>query len=136
MQRQDAANLIAAGYQNVANPAQVWGTPEVADDYKLWANFGGDLSDNVEFFGNANYNNKEVTGGFYYRNPTNRGAVYSVDGGVTLLIGDLTRCCRHRQQCVSRPVNWRWCCLPDGRPEWSDTRRNRDGSGASGSKLL
>ena len=90
VQRQDAANLIAAGYQNVANPAQVWGTPEVADDYKLWANFGGDLSDNVEFFGNANYNSKEVTGGFYYRNPTNRGGVYSGDGGETLLIGDLT----------------------------------------------
>ncbi len=90
VQRQDAANLIAAGYQNVSNPAQVWGTPEVADDYKLWANFGGDLSDNVEFFGNANYNNKEVTGGFYYRNPTNRGGVYSADGGATLLIGDLT----------------------------------------------
>jgi iron complex outermembrane receptor protein len=74
----------------VSNPAQVWGTPEVADDYKLWANFGGDLSDNVEFFGNANYNSKEVTGGFYYRNPTNRGGVYSGDGGATLLIGDLT----------------------------------------------
>ena len=90
VQRQDAANLIAAGYQNVANPAQVWGTPEVADDYKLWANFGGDLSDSVEFFGNANYNSKEVTGGFYYRNPTNRGGVYSADSGETLLIGDLT----------------------------------------------
>ena len=66
VQRQDAANLIAAGYQNVANPAQVWGTPEVADDYKVWANFGGDFSDGVEYFGHANYNSKEVTGGFYY----------------------------------------------------------------------
>jgi iron complex outermembrane receptor protein len=100
VQRQDAANLIAAGYQNVANPAQVWGTPEVADDYKLWANFGGDLTDNVEFFGNANYNSKEVTGGFYYRNPTNRGGVYArtddqgteddADDISYLLFGDLT----------------------------------------------
>lgn len=90
VQRQDAANLIAAGYQNVANPAQVWGTPEVADDYKVWANFGGDFSDGVEYFGHANYNSKEVTGGFYYRNPTNRGGVYSADKGKTILIGDLT----------------------------------------------
>ena len=90
VQRQDAANLIAAGYQNVANPAQVWGTPEVSDDYKIWANFGGDISDGVEYFGHANYNNKEVIGGFYYRNPTNRGGVYSADGGNSLLIGDLT----------------------------------------------
>ena len=90
VQRGDAAGLIAAGYQNVANPAQVWGTPEVEDDYKLWANFGADLADNMEFFGNANVNNKTVTGGFYYRNPTNRGGVYSGDSGATLLIGDVT----------------------------------------------
>ena len=49
-----------------------------------------DLADNIEFFGNANTNSKTVTGGFYYRNPTNRGGVYSGDGGATLLIGDLT----------------------------------------------
>ena len=90
VQRADAQALIDAGYQNVANPAQVWGQPEVADDYKIWANFGADISDSVEFFGNANYNSKEITGGFYYRNPTNRGGVYSGDGGETLLIGDLT----------------------------------------------
>ena len=90
VQRADAAGLIAAGYQNVNNPAQVWGTPEVADDYKFWVNFGADLADNMEFFGNANTNSKTVTGGFYYRNPTNRGGVYSGDGGATLLIGDLT----------------------------------------------
>jgi len=90
VQRADAANLIAAGYQNVNNPAQVWGTPEVEDDYKIWANFGADLADNIEFFGNANTNSKTVTGGFYYRNPTNRGGVYSGDSGATLLIGDLT----------------------------------------------
>ena len=76
VQRADAQALIDAGYQNVANPAQVWGQPEVADDYKIWANFGADISDSVEFFGNANYNSKEITGGFYYRNPTNRGGVY------------------------------------------------------------
>lgn len=90
VQRADAAALIAAGYQNVADPAQVWGTPEVDGDIKLWANFGSELSNGMEVFGHANYNTKEVTGGFYYRNPTNRGGVYSGDGGATLLIGDLT----------------------------------------------
>ena len=88
VQRADAAGLIAAGYQNVANPAQVWGTPEVSDDYKIWVNFGADINENVELFGTANYNNKDVLGGFYYRNPTNRGGVYG--DGSELLIGDLT----------------------------------------------
>ncbi|GHA05106.1 ligand-gated channel [Arenicella chitinivorans] len=90
VQRSDAAGLIAAGYQGVNDPAQVWGSPEIDGDIKLWANFGTQLTESVELFGNANYNTKTVTGGFYYRNPTNRGGVYSADGGETLLIGDLT----------------------------------------------
>ena len=49
-----------------------------------------DLSDTLTLYGHANYNSKEVDGGFYFRNPTNRGAVYSGDDGETLLIGDLT----------------------------------------------
>jgi iron complex outermembrane receptor protein len=88
VQRDDAAGLIAAGVQGVGNPAQVWGTPEVDGDIKLWANFGTMISENVEFFGQANYNNKEVTGGFYFRNPTNRGGVYA--SGDDLLIADMT----------------------------------------------
>jgi iron complex outermembrane receptor protein len=88
VQRADAAGLRAAGIQQVGDPAQVWGTPEVDGDIKLWANFGTQISQNVELFGQANYNNKEVTGGFYYRNPTNRGGVYA--SGDNLLFGDLT----------------------------------------------
>ncbi|NNF17976.1 MAG: TonB-dependent receptor plug domain-containing protein, partial [Gammaproteobacteria bacterium] len=88
IQRGDAAALIAAGYQNVANPAQVWGTPEIEDNIKLWANFGYDLTGGTELYGYGNYNTKTVTGGFYYRNPTNRAGVYG--DGTNLLIGDLT----------------------------------------------
>ncbi len=88
IQRADAAGLIAAGVQNVGTPAQVWGTPEIDGDLKLWANFGADLGNGMELFGNANYNNKEATGGFYYRNPSNRGGVNAADGN--LLFADLT----------------------------------------------
>lgn len=92
VQRGDAAALIGAGYQNVGSPAQVWGSPEVADDYKLWANFGAQLNDKIEFFGQANHNSKDVLGGFYYRNPTNRGGVYARtnDGGTPGSTDDLT----------------------------------------------
>ncbi len=87
VQRADAAALIAAGVP-AGNPAQVWGTPEIEGDVKLWANFGSELSNGMEFFGQANYNSKEVTGGFYFRNPSNRGAVNAANG--FLLFGDLT----------------------------------------------
>lgn len=89
VQRDDAALLIAAGNTNVADPAQVWGSPEIEDDLKLWANFGHTFSGGQTFYGHANYVSKTVTGGFYFRNPNTRSSVYSADGGETLLIGDL-----------------------------------------------
>lgn len=89
VQRDDAAGLIAAGNTAVRDPAQIWGSPEIEDDTKLWANFGYLFDSGQQFYGHANYVTKKVTGGFYFRNPNNRGAVFSGDGGATLLIGDL-----------------------------------------------
>ena len=88
VQRNDAARLIAAGNQFVASPAQIWGSPEVDNDVKLWGNFGSSLSDKVQLYAHANYATKRATGGFYFRNPNTRDAVYSIDGGRSLLIGD------------------------------------------------
>ena len=87
VQRDDAAALIAAGYP-VADPAQKWGRPFVDNDLKLFVNFGTQLTDKVELYGYANYASKDVDGGFYFRNPTNRGGVYASDGN--LLVADTT----------------------------------------------
>ncbi len=88
VQRDDAAAVAAAGYPGVANPAQIWGSPETDKDVKVIANLG--LStDAADFYMFGNYALREVVGGFYYRNPTNRGGVYSNDGGESLLIGSL-----------------------------------------------
>jgi iron complex outermembrane receptor protein len=105
VQRDDAAALIAAGNTAVADPAQIWGQPNVNDDIKLFANFGLDLSDNISFYAFGNYAERNVDGGFFFRNPTNRGGVYAgpfvdpttgqplaeADGGVpSVLVGDLS----------------------------------------------
>lgn len=90
VQRDDAAALIAAGNTHVANPAQVWGSPHLEDDIKTFINMGIDVSDSVQIYGHGNYASKTATGGFYYRNPNTRAAVFSADNGETLLIGDLT----------------------------------------------
>ncbi len=79
VQRNDAADLIAAGNRAVANPAQVWGNPEIKNDIKLFGNFGIDLDSDSEAYMFLNYAEREVEGGFYFRNPHNRGGVY--DGG-------------------------------------------------------
>ena len=90
VQRDDAAALIAAGNTAVANPAQVWGSPKIEDEWKLWGNFGLDLGNGSSAYMNANYTKKHVDGGFYFRNPNTRGAVFSADSGASLLIGDLS----------------------------------------------
>ena len=87
VQRNDAAALIAAGNTDVANPAQVWGSPEIKDDLKSVVNLGVDLGGGKEFYAFGNYGGKTVDGGFYFRNPETRSAVYS--NGTGPLIGDL-----------------------------------------------
>ena len=88
VQRDDAAALIRAGNTDVADPAQPWGHPIIRNDIKLFANYGASITDNIQFYGHANYAQKEVEGGFYFRNPNTRGAVFSNDDGATLLVGD------------------------------------------------
>lgn len=89
VQRADASALIGAGNIDVANPAQPWGQPIIRDDLKLFANYGAAINDNITLYGHANYASKQVEGGFYFRNPNTRGAVFSNDGGETLLVGRL-----------------------------------------------
>ncbi len=91
VQRQDAAALAAAGNTHVADPAQVWGNPRIEDDLKLFGNFGHLFANQVQLYGYANYADKKVTEGFFFRNPNSRQSIYSLDGGETLLIGDVLR---------------------------------------------
>ena len=94
VQRADAAALIAAGNTFVADPAQIWGSPEIKRDIKLFANAGIELSATSEAYMFGNYAEREVEGGFYFRNPHNRGGVNdggtNDDGEQLLLVGDLT----------------------------------------------
>ena len=87
IQRADAAALTGAGNSHVANPAQPWGHPIIRDDIKFFANYGVDIVENIQLYGHGNYAQKQVEGGFYFRNPNTRPAVFSNDGGETLLIG-------------------------------------------------
>jgi len=88
VQRADAALLVAAGNTHVRDPAQVWGSPDIEDDLKLWGNFGRFFGDAAQLYGHANYARERVTSGFFFRNPNTRSAVFSADGGETLLVGD------------------------------------------------
>ena len=91
-QRDDAIALIAAGNTHVRAPAQVWGSPQVSNEVKLWANAGYFLNDNAQFYSHGNYVSKQVEGGFYFRNPGTRSGVFgtrNADGQRILLVGDM-----------------------------------------------
>ena len=88
--RSDAIALIAAGNTDVwSDTPQVWGSPEIEDDLKLFGNFGYTSGAGVQVYAHSNYASKKVTGGFFFRNPNTRGGVFSGDDGETLLIGDV-----------------------------------------------
>lgn len=92
VQRPDAAALIAAGNTHVNDPAQVWGNPEIEDDITLFGNVGLDLGNDKEFYMFGNYSDRIATGGYYYRNPQNRGGVFTgtdADGNDIHLVGDM-----------------------------------------------
>ena len=90
--RSDAIALIAAGNTDVASETpQIWGSPDIDDDLKLFGNFGYTSAAGVQVYSHTNYASKRVTGGFFFRNPNTRGGVFSGDGGETLLIGDVLR---------------------------------------------
>ena len=93
-QRGDAQGLIDAGNTHVRRPAaQIWGAPEISDDYKLFGNFGLDLGNGSEAYAFGNFAERQVEGGFYYRNPHTRGGVFkgpTIDGMDTVKVADFS----------------------------------------------
>ena len=78
IQRADAQGLIDAGNVHVRQPAaQIWGAPEVRDDWKLFANLGIDVAENSEFYAFGNWAQRTAEGGFFFRNPHTRGGVFA-----------------------------------------------------------
>lgn len=86
LQRTDAQALIDFGapdqQANVRQPyAQIWGGPEYRDNWNIFVNSGITLSESQEIYMFGNFGRRETEGGFFYRNPNNRGGVFT-DGGI------------------------------------------------------
>ena len=82
LQRTDAETLIRSGnpdqQASIRQPyAQIWGGPEYRDDINIFLNSAIQLTDSQEVYFFGNVGSRETEGGFFYRNPNNRGAVYT-----------------------------------------------------------
>ena len=93
VQRPDAASLIAAGNSAVATPAQIWGAPRIDDDVTFFLNAGVTNGDGSESYMFGNYSERDVDGGFYYRNPDGRSGVFTA--GDYRLVGDVDGTCAY-----------------------------------------
>ena len=80
VQTDGARKLIAAGRAGIRQPyAQIWGQPDVRDDWKGFLNLAAPLSDDAEFYAFGNYSERQTEGGFFFRNPDDRPGSYRWD---------------------------------------------------------
>lgn len=108
-QRSDAQALIDAGNTHVRTPAaQVWGSPKISDDFKLFLNSGIELANGGDAYLFGNWSEKTVEGGFFFRNPNTRGGIFKgptlEDGTATLLTADLTPGAIDNSACPVVPI--------------------------------
>ncbi len=87
--RSDSDALRAAGNLDVPAIPQIWGAPDVDDDWKFFVNSAIQLSDSMELYAFGNYAERKVDGGFFFRNPNNRGGIFT-NGAGERLVFDLT----------------------------------------------
>ncbi|PKG99640.1 TonB-dependent siderophore receptor [Paraglaciecola sp. MB-3u-78] len=93
VQRDDALALSEAGNEYVANPAQVWGSPEVNYNIKSLINMGYQLNTSNQIYSFSNLAQRKIQGGFYFRNPHTRDGLFEgttdKNSAPTLLVADL-----------------------------------------------
>lgn len=69
VQRDNALELIERGVTGVRNPAQIWGSPAIDDDYKLFVNSGFEINQHIELYAFGNYAERKIKNGFFFRSP-------------------------------------------------------------------
>ena len=80
VQRDDAQALIDNGNIDVRQPyAQVWGQPDVDDDYTVFLNSALEISQRAEIYTFGNVSERDTLGGFFFRNPNDRSGVFIVE---------------------------------------------------------
>ena len=92
VQRADAQALIDAGNAAVERPyAQVWGQPDLDDDWKGFFNLTAALGGRAELYAFGSHAERRSESGFFYRNPdSGRGVFAAADaaGRPIRLVGD------------------------------------------------
>ncbi len=81
-------NLVGVDSTGLHAETQIWGSPIIHDSLNVFVNSGIEFSDRANLYAFGNYAQREVEGGFYFRNPDTRNGVFASDG--RRLVGPLT----------------------------------------------
>ena len=74
IRRTDVETLVGTGaFNDINEPAQIWGSPDVDNDLKAFGNFGHLFANGTQFYAHTNYASKTVVGGFFFRTHTRGG---------------------------------------------------------------
>ena len=93
--RTDVAELIAkrelVGIDSggLHDSTQIWGSPIIHDSLNIFVNSGIEISDQAKIYAFGNYSQREVEGGFYFRNPDTRNGVFRAGADGPRLVGPL-----------------------------------------------
>ena len=72
--------LVGVDTAGLHDETQIWGSPIIHDSLNIFVNSGIDISDRARIYAFGNYAQREVEGGFYFRNPDTRGGVFGLGG--------------------------------------------------------
>ena len=91
VQRANASALAGQGYP-VADPAQIWGSPDIDDAITTFYNMAAELPSGNELYSFGNYSTRTSEGGFFFRAPGGSAARNGVfRTGSRRLVADLNR---------------------------------------------
>ena len=76
-------NLVGESTAGLDDHTQIWGTPIIHDSLNIFVNSGYEISERVKLYAFGNYAQREVEGGFYFRNPDTRNGVFDTGSGAT-----------------------------------------------------
>ncbi|MYE82994.1 MAG: TonB-dependent receptor plug domain-containing protein, partial [Gammaproteobacteria bacterium] len=73
-------DLVGINSGGLHGETQIWGSPIIHDSLNVFINSGIEVSDQAELYAFGNYAQREVEGGFYFRNPDTRNGVFRSGG--------------------------------------------------------
>ncbi|MCY4514209.1 MAG: TonB-dependent receptor [Candidatus Tectomicrobia bacterium] len=100
--------LVGVDASGLNDQTQIWGNPIIHDSLNLFVNAGVPISPLARLYAYASNSEREVEGGFYFRNPDTRNGVFRSGSGQPRLVGALNEatwlsgsCEKYRQLAAS-----------------------------------